>query len=116
MRRITTTLLLCLLTIPAFAQDPSAQRAAIDKLGFLVGEWSGDAWAVLPDGSRIVMSQTERVTRKVDGLAMTIEGVGRDAATDDAVFEAFATVFLTPRPEHTECTGGPPTEGTARWS
>lgn len=93
MKRTILTTLLGLLTLTAVAQDPEAQRAAIEKLAFLEGDWSGTAIATLPDGSRIEMAQTERVSRKVGGLAITFEGTGRDRSTGEVAFEAFASVF-----------------------
>src|SRR5271167_4974724 len=57
--------------------DLDAQRAAMKKLDFLVGKWSGEARRWLAPGDPVVMTQTEEAQYKLDGLLLTIEGVGR---------------------------------------
>lgn len=71
--------------------DVAAQRVAMQKLAFLVGTWSGDATAVTAKGP-VKVRQTENVQFKLDGLVLTIEGTGRDPATSNVLFRAFATV------------------------
>lgn len=94
MKRLLSTLAIFLLiAAPAFGQNPESQRQAIDKLSFLEGEWQGEAWTVLPDGTRLELDQTERVRRTVGGLALIIEGEGRDKTSNDVIYEAMATVF-----------------------
>jgi hypothetical protein len=53
-----------------------AQRTAMKRLDFLVGEWSGEA-SVLRGGLFVDLSQTEVAEFKLDGLVLMIEGVGR---------------------------------------
>jgi hypothetical protein len=57
--------------------DLDAQRAAMKKLDFLVGKWAGEARRWLGPGDPVVMTQTEDAQYKLDGLLLTIEGVGR---------------------------------------
>jgi hypothetical protein len=57
--------------------DLDAQRAAMKKLDFLIGKWAGEARRWLAPGDPIVMTQTEDAQYKLDGLLLTIEGVGR---------------------------------------
>ena len=93
MKRFVLVAFLGLFLAPAFGQNPDAQRAALDKLSFLEGEWTGTAWAILEDGSRIDLNQHEKVTRKAGGLMLAIEGTGTDPSSGDVSYEAFATVY-----------------------
>lgn len=61
-----------------------AQRTAMKKLGFLVGDWSGEATVLRGPGQFAEMAQTESAQFKLDGLVLMIEGVGR-AKTDGKV-------------------------------
>ena len=54
-----------------------AQRAALKKLDFLVGEWSGEASVLRGPGLFVEMTQTESAQYKLDGLLLEIAGVGR---------------------------------------
>jgi hypothetical protein len=54
-----------------------AQRTAMKKLGFLVGEWSGEASVLRGPGQFVEMAQSESAQFKLDGLLLVIEGVGR---------------------------------------
>jgi hypothetical protein len=56
--------------------DLGAQRAAMKKLDFLVGKWSGEARMLRGPGEPLVMKQTEEVQYKLGGLLLVIEGVG----------------------------------------
>jgi hypothetical protein len=76
------------LSIPALAQtvqpvqqpDLDAQRAAMKKLEFLVGKWSGEARIFAKPGEPTVLLQTEEARYRLDGLVLEIEGVGRNKA------------------------------------
>jgi len=79
----------------AAQQQPSAsvdaQRAAMRKLAFLAGHWSGPVTMVLGPGEPLHLTQSEDVEYKLDGLVLLIEG--KSVATDGkAQFEALATV------------------------
>jgi hypothetical protein len=68
--------------LAAMAQTPrtpdvNAQRAAMKKLGFLIGKWSGKAFLLVAQGQYAELAQTEEAHFKVDGLVLMIEGVGR---------------------------------------
>lgn len=54
-----------------------AQRAAMKKLDFLVGEWAGQARMFRGPGDPIEFLQTEVAQYKLDGLLLMIEGIGR---------------------------------------
>jgi len=59
------------------APNVEAQRTAMKKLEFLVGEWSGEATVLRGPGQFVDMAQTESEHFKLDGLVLMIEGVGR---------------------------------------
>ena len=71
--------------------DVAVQRAAMAKLSFLVGHWSGEARLLRGPDLMVDLSQTEDAQYKLDGLVLTIEGCGRtaDGAT---VLEAFGII------------------------
>ena len=50
--------------------DVEAQRAAMRKLGFLVGEWSGEASVLRGPGQYVELMQTESAQFKLDGLVL----------------------------------------------
>ncbi len=54
-----------------------AQRAAMQKLAFLIGDWSGEASVLRGPGQFVDLAQTEHAEFKLDGLILMIEGVGR---------------------------------------
>ena len=67
-----------------------AQRAAIDRLAFLDGEWRGEATIHGPQGE-MILTQTERVGSMLGGSIKVIEGRGY-AADGSTQFNAMATV------------------------
>lgn len=89
-------LLVSIFTLALQAQAPrgpdiAAQKAAMKKLEFLTGKWSGDATIRTPQGER-KFRQTEQVEYRLDGLVMLVEGTGRDPATGEILFNALATI------------------------
>jgi hypothetical protein len=96
MRPLLTTLTLstyAILTAVSSAQtrpDPAAHKAAMQKLKFLEGTWTGDAFISFP-AKQMTIRQTEVVQYKLDGVVMTIEGTGRNPE-GKPVFQAFAVI------------------------
>jgi uncharacterized protein DUF1579 len=92
-KTIVPLLLLCLIALPLMAQTPSIpdQREAMKKLDFMVGQWKGEGWHERPPGPRTTFTQTENVQKKVDGLALLVEGkgTGKDGAGN---FEAMGVI------------------------
>lgn len=81
------------------APDSAARRVAMQRLAFMKGEWSGDAWAMVGRGQRVDVRQTESVRFAVGGQVLVVEGVGRrlvDGMPRDTVFHAFATIDWLP--------------------
>jgi hypothetical protein len=93
MRSISFALLLGCSAVCAGQQQPSvaAQRAAMKKLEFLAGKWSGDASVVRGPSGPLKLVQTEDVQYKMDGLIMLVEGTGRNSE-GQIVFRALATI------------------------
>jgi hypothetical protein len=87
-------LLLCLAFLFQQPRTPDleAQRAAMKKLEFLVGEWSGEGRMLRAAGDSVVIMQTEKAQYKLDGLVVVIEGVGRNKADGKLVLQAFGIV------------------------
>jgi hypothetical protein len=90
MRSAGLTLLLATVAVAQQGPDLAAQKAAMQKLSFLVGTWTGEGTSTMQSGA-VKFQQTESVQYKLDGLVMTIEGAGRNSAGEVA-FRAFATV------------------------
>jgi hypothetical protein len=90
-RLLAGTLLLAPAMFTQGRPDVAVQKAAMQKLSFLAGNWSGDATVTLGPGKPIKVRQTEAVVYKLDGLVMLIEGTGRDES-GKVVFNALATV------------------------
>ncbi len=74
------------------APNPEAQRAAMKKLDFLVGNWSGNVRIQRGTGEPLELNQNEQVQYKMDGLVLLIEGTGRSKTDGKAVFQALAIV------------------------
>jgi hypothetical protein len=97
-RRVALTMcaaLIASLTASATAQAPSenanAQREAMKKLAFLVGQWSGSITISRGPSEPLHLTQTENIQFKLDGLVLLIEGTS--TGTDGrAQFEALTTV------------------------
>jgi hypothetical protein len=75
-------------------QSPNieAQRAAMKRLDFLVGEWSGQASAARGPGVVVELEQSEVAQFKLDGLVLMIEGVGRTKSDGKLAIQALALI------------------------
>jgi hypothetical protein len=79
------------------AQTPKApnietQRAAMKKLEFLIGEWSGEASVLRGPGQFVDLVQTESAQFKLDGLLLVIEGVGRTKTDGRPALQALGLI------------------------
>jgi hypothetical protein len=72
--------------------DVEAQRAAMKKLGFLVGEWSGEASLLRGPGQFVDLAQSESAQFKLDGLVLVIEGIGRTKADGKLALQALGLI------------------------
>jgi len=97
MRLLKLLLFSGLLSLALIAQTPQQpnlekQRSAMSKLQFLVGSWSGTARLWRTAATPIHMVQTEEAKYKLDGLLMTVEGVGKNKADASPVLQAFGLI------------------------
>jgi len=69
-----------------------AQRTAMKKLEFLVGDWSGEATILRGPGQFAEMAQTETAQFKLDGLVLMIEGVGRNKSDGKPALQALGLI------------------------
>lgn len=92
------SLLICTaLLVPCMAQPPrtpdiGSQRAAMKKLSFLIGKWSGEARILRQPGEPLELIQTEEAQYKLDGLVLMIEGIGRSKSDGKPVLQALGIV------------------------
>ncbi len=77
---------------PPKAPNVEAQRAAMKKLEFLVGEWSGEASVLRGPGQFVDLVQTESAQFKLDGLLLAIAGVGRDKTDGRLALQALGLI------------------------
>jgi hypothetical protein len=64
----------------------------MNRLGFLAGEWSGEATVLRGPGQVVDMNQSESAGFKLGGLVLMIEGVGRSKADGKAVLQALGLI------------------------
>lgn len=77
---------------PPRTPDVNAQRQAMKRLGFLVGQWQGQGRMLRAPGEWIEFSQTEHGEYKLDGLLLVIEGEGRATSDGRLVLQAYGIV------------------------
>ena len=83
--------------------DLNAQRAAMKKLGFLVGKWHGEARLLGGGGEWMNLHQSEEAQYKLDGLILVIEGVGRTKSDGHSVLQALGVISSTTKPRLIVC-------------
>jgi hypothetical protein len=96
-RTVSPIWLAALLAAPCFSQPPQApdldaQRAAMKKLDFLVGKWSGEARMRQGPGEPLELVQTESAEYRLDGLILLVEGIGKKKSDGTTVLRALATL------------------------
>jgi len=77
---------------PLRTPDLEAQRAAMKKLSFLVGRWSGEAHIFRQPDQPLDLIQTEEAQYKLDGLLLMIEGIGRNKADGKLGLQALGII------------------------
>jgi hypothetical protein len=80
------------MTQPPRVPDLETQRAALKKLDFLVGKWSGEARVLRGPGEPLELIQTEEAQYKLDGLILIIEGLGKSKADGKVALQALGIV------------------------
>ena len=87
---------------PLSAQMPdgSANKAAMEKLAFMIGSWKGDAWQMQGPGNRVETRMHEVVTLGPGGAVLLVEGKGEIPGTGGAegrmVHHAFGIISFDP--------------------
>ena len=76
----------------ATTPNVEAQRTAMKKLEFLVGEWSGEATVLRGPGQFVDMAQSESAHFRLDGLVLMIEGVGRTKTDGKVSLQALGLI------------------------
>jgi len=72
--------------------DLAAQRAAMQKLSFLVGKWSGEAEVFAATGGSLRLAWGEDAQYKLDGLLLEIEANGRNKVDNKVVRQALGFI------------------------
>ena len=70
---LTTIVLLAGLTAVSAQENTELQRGEVKKLESMVGQWKGSGW-IQQGPKREIFTGTENVQRKLDGLALLVEG------------------------------------------
>jgi hypothetical protein len=68
------------------------QRAAMKRLDFLVGEWSGEASVARGPAVVVELEQSEVAQFKLDGLVLLIEGIGRTKSDGKLALQALGLI------------------------
>jgi hypothetical protein len=95
--RTFVSILYFMTLLPYTSQQPhmpnlEAQRAAMKKLEFMVGNWAGQARLLRGPGDPVSLTQTEEAQYKLDGLILSIEGVGRNKVDGKPALQALGIV------------------------
>lgn len=77
---------------PPHQPDLEKQRAAMKKLSFLIGSWSGEAHVQRSANAPTTLAQTEEVRFKLDGLVLVIEGNGLTLTDNAPVLQALGII------------------------
>ncbi len=62
----------------------ATQRQEMKKLEYMAGEWYGTGWIEM-DGKRMTFAGTERVQKKLEGVALLVEGLFKSKDTSTGV-------------------------------
>lgn len=97
MQRSILVLFLLFFTSISFAQtDEVTPKAAMEKLSFLTGKWSGSGWMMNQQRQKMTFTQTEDIEFLTDGESLLIQGKGKtkDAETgeDRVIHNAVALI------------------------
>lgn len=98
MKKQMTTILFTLLAAGLSAQQmdfskvKEAKLEAMEKLDIMVGEWKGTGWSAMGPNNKEEFVIYETITKKIDGLLLAVEGLGKDLNEERVVHNAFATL------------------------
>ena len=92
---LTLVATVLLITMSSFGQQnmkpDSLTLNAMDKLSFLVGDWTGEGWIQM-GREKHHFTQSETVSQKVNNTVIVIDGKGIDSETKQITHEAFAVI------------------------
>ena len=92
MKNVLLLVLLILSINLAFAQYiDSLQVNEMKKVQWLAGKWEGEGWMMFGPEEKHTFTQTETVTSKLNGLLLTIEGLGT-VVESKIIHNAFAVL------------------------
>src|SRR5689334_18205655 len=74
------------------APDVVTQRTAMKKLGFLIGNYSGEASIIRGPGQFAEVWQTEEAQFRLGGLVVMIEGIGRLKSDNTPILQALGLI------------------------
>ena len=63
----------------------AAEREAMKKLAFIVGEWTGEGKVLAGPGAGEKSAVVEKAEMKLDGIVLVLEGLGKRKAADGTV-------------------------------
>lgn len=94
MRKLLVLIAIGVLTISlakSQSQTVSAEhQKSMKRLAFLAGDWEGAGWVVGYDGKKHNFQQTEAIKPGLDGVILTVEGIGMEE--NKKVHHAFAVI------------------------
>ncbi len=80
------------MTQPLRMPDVEAQRAAMKQLSFLIGRWVGEGRILRGPHETVELNQQEEAQYKLNGLILTIEGIGCSKGDGKTALQALAFV------------------------
>lgn len=94
MRKLLALIAIGILTISlakSQSQTVSAEHQnSMKRLAFLAGDWEGTGWVTGYDGKKHTFQQTEAIKPGLDGVILTVEGIGMEE--NKKVHHAFAVI------------------------
>ena len=72
--------------------DLEVQRAAMKKLSFLVGKWTGECRLLQRSGDLVSVAQSEEAQYKLGGLVLVIEGLGQSKTDGTMAMQALGII------------------------
>ena len=81
---------------PRPPQKPQEQLDAMAKLEYMVGRWSGSGWMDI-GGNRMTFNGSELVSRKLDGVALLVEGDFYGGPSGAPVHQTLGVISYDPK-------------------
>ena len=97
--RIFTTVMFFLMINEGEAQDfGEPVRQALSKLDFVIGEWEGEGWVMMPQGNRETSIVTESIHYDLDNTIITLKGLGMSERDGEKikVHDALGVMYYDP--------------------